>query len=91
MDDCSTYSESVHHHYDWATTEPSMAIIGAIASLEEVTPADLSTTLDNTLYDYVDPEALDALVTADSRLVISFSIADYGVRITEDGLTIRYD
>lgn len=41
-----------------------------------------------TLYDYIDPEALDALVTNDSDISISVPINEYDIHIDGNMLTI---
>lgn len=60
---------------------PSYAIVKTIAALETVRIEDLPP-----LYDYVCPEALDALVrTGNSSLEITFSILTYSVSVTGSG------
>lgn len=90
MDSIETGSKSVQARYDWRTTQPSIAIINAIATLENVEPIKLSTALDTTLFDHVDPESLDTLVTNDGHISISFPIREYNVQIDGDTLEIRY-
>lgn len=60
----------------------------AIAALERVHSTALHMDPGITLYDYVDPEALDALVTNDSDVSISFSINEYTIHIDGNMLTI---
>ncbi|WP_137288809.1 HalOD1 output domain-containing protein [Natronorubrum halophilum] len=74
--------------YDWSATAASTATITALATLEEVDPVELSDVLDITLYDHVDPEALDTLVAGEERVDLSFLIDDYRVRIDGEELTI---
>lgn len=62
---------------------PSLTIVEAIADLEEVDP----TELDFTLYDYIQPDALDTLVQSGS-VTVTFTITQYKVHITESG-TVR--
>lgn len=45
-------------------TPPSIAIVRAIAVIEDVDPMDSPRALGITLHDHVDPEALDRLVSA---------------------------
>lgn len=45
-------------------TPPSLAIVRAIAVIEDVDPLDSPRALGITLFDHVDPEALDRLVAA---------------------------
>ncbi|WP_255169854.1 HalOD1 output domain-containing protein [Natrononativus amylolyticus] len=67
-----------------------MVIIDALASLEDVKPVDLPSVLDDPLYDFIDPEALDVLVTDKGAISISFTIADYDIQIDGDELRIHY-
>ncbi|UTF55878.1 HalOD1 output domain-containing protein [Natronosalvus rutilus] len=86
-----TATESVQTRYDWSDVDPSMAVINALASLEDVRPVNLSDEVDGTLYDFVDPEALDALVTDKSTISISFMITEYEVHIDGDKLQVYYE
>ncbi|MDJ1433169.1 HalOD1 output domain-containing protein [Halostagnicola sp. A-GB9-2] len=65
-----------------------MATLTALGTLEEVDPVELSDVLGTTLYDHVDPEALDTLVVGEERVNPSFLIDDYRVRIDGEELTI---
>ncbi|ADB62090.1 hypothetical protein Htur_3226 [Haloterrigena turkmenica DSM 5511] len=61
---CSDGSDStirVEHQYD-GDTPPSIAIVRAIAVIEDVDPMDSPAELGLTLFDHVDPTALDRLV-----------------------------
>lgn len=78
-----------HIECDWSQTPPSVAIVEAIASLENSTPVDLPTTHGIVLFDTIDPEALDTLVTTCESLSLSFSVDEYDVQITGNTLTIR--
>jgi hypothetical protein len=55
---------------------PSQAVIEALADAEGVPPEALSVTL----WDYVDPEALDALADADA-CTVRFAVEDYEVTV----------
>lgn len=48
-------------------TSPSVAIILAIAILEDTNPADLPEEVGMTLYEHIDPEALDRLITGETE------------------------
>ncbi|MFC7230857.1 HalOD1 output domain-containing protein [Saliphagus sp. GCM10025308] len=86
-----TATESVQRRYDWSDVDPSMAVINALASLEDARPVNLSDEVDGTLCDFVDPEALDALVTDKSTISISFMITEYEVHIDGDKLQVYYE
>lgn len=72
---------------DWSTRTPTVAVIVAIATVENVDPADFSPLLDK----YVNTEALDELVTDSSNISVSFSFEEYRVRIDGNQLTIMFD
>lgn len=74
--------------YDWSATAASAATLSALGTLKEVDPVELSDVLGSTLYDHVDPEALDALVAAEERVTLSFPFDEFRVRINGDELTI---
>ena len=74
--------------YDWSATAASIATVTALGTLEGVDPVELSDVLDTTLYDHVDPEALDSLVAGAERVTLSFLIDDYRVQIDGAELTI---
>lgn len=78
----------VQRSHDWTETSPSVAVLEAIAAVEGVSPTDLHTDHNITLYDSVDLEALDALLTHDSEVTVSFTVDDYRVHISGELLTI---
>ncbi|QLG27156.1 hypothetical protein HUG10_06180 [Halorarum halophilum] len=59
---------------------PSIAVIEAIAAVENVEPDDLAFGGGLPLSEYIDPDALDSLVTHDD-VTISFTVAEYRIRI----------
>ncbi|MFC7239155.1 HalOD1 output domain-containing protein [Saliphagus sp. GCM10025317] len=79
---------SVREEYDWSVTRPSIAVIDAVAHAEDVEITDVSSALDTTLYERVDPDALDTLVSASDHVSISFSVADYDVQIEGDEVVV---
>ncbi|WP_255171742.1 HalOD1 output domain-containing protein [Natrononativus amylolyticus] len=91
MPDASPAEIAVQSQYDWTRTSPSLAIVDAIAALENRAATDLPTALGVTLYDCVDPEALDTLVTASDEITLSFTVATYHVQIDGDELRIHTD
>lgn len=80
----------VENGYD-AETPPSIAIVKAIAAIEDVDPVDSRTDLGIRLYDQIDPEALNRLVTDNgdvATVTVDLTIHDeqqYAVRIRDDG------
>ena len=85
MDDTDTDRLRVRH--DWSTTPPSVAVVTAVAAREDVDPLEVRTELGSTLYDHVDPEALDALVTG-GGVSISFRFDGYDCHIDGDRITV---
>ncbi|WP_121744874.1 HalOD1 output domain-containing protein [Natronorubrum halophilum] len=83
--------ESIQSQYDWSYIAPSEAVIDAIACLEDVESVALSVQLDTTLYDHIDPESLDTLVTGCSTLSISFIVDEYKIQINGNTLIISCD
>ncbi len=84
-------NELFRGRYVWSSTTPTVAIVNAIAGIENVESTDLPTTLDTHLYDHVDPEALDTLVTTSSDPELSFVVDDYRVEIDGNQLSITPD
>lgn len=74
--------------YDWSATAASTATVAALATLEAVDPMKFSDVFGATLYDFVEPEALDALADSEGGVTLSFPIDDYRVRIDGEELTI---
>lgn len=76
-----TGSDDPDTPYEYSPEQPpSIAIVNALADLEEVHP----TELDYTLYDSVQPEALDTLAQS-GNVEITFTVEQYRVHITESG------
>ncbi|MFC7213532.1 HalOD1 output domain-containing protein [Saliphagus sp. GCM10025334] len=78
---------------EFSDRTPSMAIIEAIATIEGVDPLET----DFTLYEYLDPVALDTLFCSsatdtegENELAAHFEIENYSVTVEADGvLTIE--
>lgn len=83
----------LEHTYD-EETPVSVAIVQAIAALENVDPVANPVDLGFTLYDYVDPSALEAVVgdgTGNGAVLVTFEIDDYQVRVEDTGrLVVDY-
>jgi hypothetical protein len=67
---------------------PSEAVIHALADAEDVPPESLPVTL----WDYVDPEALDSLANADD-CTVRFAVEDYDVTVetTAESVSVTVD
>lgn len=84
-----TYETETQDRYNWAQTPPSVAIVEAIARIENCPPTELPTTHGIQLYNSINPEALDTLVTSSDPVSLSFTLDEYDVQLTEETLTIR--
>jgi predicted transcriptional regulator len=84
MVDSNTTSVPVTRQFDRATEKPSSALIGAIADIHGVDAVELEIPL----HDYVDPEAMDAVLTGDNPVTVSFPVDGYYVSVDGDELTI---
>lgn len=77
--------------YDEPMDSPSMAVVRAVAALEDVEPVAV-----DPLYDAVDPDALDALVSSadadgDGDLRVSVTVGEYRVTISPTTIQLRSD
>lgn len=81
-------SKTIQHECDWSKIEPSYAIIEAVAAIEGVEPMMLSDELDTTLYDQVNIESLNGLVTADQDISISFIFERYRIHIDRNTVSV---
>lgn len=77
----------IRQHFDWTASESvSEAVIRAVAILSDKPPTELPP-----LYDAVDPDALNAIITdgvstsEQGRVEITFSFNNYLVKITSAG------
>lgn len=66
-----------------------MAILTALGTVEGVDPMELSDIFSAPLYDYINPEALDTLVSGEVQLNLPFLIGDYRVGINGEELLIN--
>lgn len=80
----STADTVVHGQVDWSNDSPSLAVIETLAEARNVSPLEL----DQSLYDVVDPDALDALFQESDGLTsghVRFNVGDAEVTVTADG------
>ena len=88
--DDSTNPVRVECRYD-EDTPPSIGIVRVIAVIEDIDPMDSPTALGMTLYDHVDPVALDQLLSATSDVtgvIVNLTFHNghqYAVQIRDDG------
>lgn len=74
---------------EWSDTPLSIAIIEAIAGLENCPLTELGTTRGIVLSESIDPEALDRLVSTSESLSAVFSVSKYDVKLTKKMLLVR--
>ncbi|TYT61747.1 HalOD1 output domain-containing protein [Natrialba swarupiae] len=70
-------------------SKPSIVIAKALATFEGVDPETLPTACGIRLHDYVDPDALDKLVSSDEDVSILFNIEDYRVKVGDSKLKVE--
>lgn len=83
-----TQETLVRQSYDWSKTPPSIAVLEALAAIENVHPTDLHAEAGIVLYDNVDLEALDALLNHESDVSVSFTVGNYLILIDGQLLTV---
>ncbi|WP_440769583.1 HalOD1 output domain-containing protein [Natronorubrum sp. DTA28] len=81
---------SVQRQCDWSTATPSTTAINVIAAIEDIDPVALSEQLETTLFDHVDPEALDTLLATSADIEISFALEEYTVRLDEGTVAVSH-
>ncbi len=74
----------VEQEFDWADTQPSTAVSYALASIENERVEGLPP-----LYEYIDPESLDALVTGGENVSVSFLVREFVVEITGSTVAVK--
>ena len=81
-------SETARVRHGGRGPSPSLAVVEAIADLVGVAPTDLSDE-GVVLYEHVDPDALDALVSGRSDADVSLTVAGYDVRVGPESAVAR--
>jgi|SRR6056297_2969728 len=89
----STPSRSVRVTHGRDDRLPSLAVVEGIARLAGVDPDALAAETGVVLYDHVNPDALNALVTdhPDVDVSLSLTIDEYDVRVDGDEVVVRTD
>lgn len=82
---------AVRSDQEWESAPPSLVIVETIADLEQTTPIGLSIEQNLTLNDYLDPDALDTLVTSASEglMQLTLQIRDYTVQIDDTEIVVE--
>lgn len=90
-DDAGGDTTSVRTEYDWSTTAPSSAIIETIAAVENVDPVALATDEETVLNEFVDPDALDTIITEQraNEVTMTLAVGGYTVRIVGNELVVQ--
>ncbi|WP_114578546.1 HalOD1 output domain-containing protein [Saliphagus sp. LR7] len=76
------------HRTNLSESDPVYGIIESLADVENTSPSELSTELGGPLWDYIDPGALESLVTQSRDVTISFAVDSYQLKIDGEELTI---
>jgi len=82
-------SDAVRETFDWSETHPSTAVVEVVAADLGRDPLEFES-----LYERVDPDALDAIVTTTgtntdrSTVTVSFTFADRSVTVDATGTVI---
>lgn len=84
MGETTVEEELAAREYDWRDTSPSMAVINTVATIESVDSVDL-----RPLYEYIDPNSLDAVIASGDDVSLSFSAYGYTVTIVGSTVIIR--
>lgn len=77
-------SQVCRREFDWSETPPSVAVAYTIADLKDMDVMDVSP-----LYEYVDPQSLDTLITDTEGVTISFTAYGYIIRLTDSTVAIN--
>lgn len=75
-------------------TPVSVAVVQAIATVEEIDPTTVSTRFDRTLFDCIDPSGFNALVTEGVDaidLVVEFTVFGYRVQVEDETRILIYE
>lgn len=81
-------SNVVTAQYDWSRTSPLFAAVQTLAEADDCDVSDVGR-----LYEYVDPDALNSLLHADSRednsgIVVSFTYDERDVTVDGSGTVV---
>ncbi|EMA60217.1 HalOD1 output domain-containing protein [Halorubrum lipolyticum] len=83
-------SEHVRVEHGGAGPSPSRAVIEAVAGAAGIDPIDLGDEAGIVLYDHVEPDALDALVShAGTDVDVSLSVAGYEVSVDATAVVVE--
>ena len=84
-------TDDVYREYSWESTPASTAIIESVNTFER---ENTDTGLDDTrtpLYDFIDVEALNALITSATEFTLSFTYTGYTIQIDSEGVRVSPD
>jgi|GEM_PF-3630645 len=86
--DVETADAVVRRSFDWGTTLPSVAIV---LVLSELTQLEMWGEEGGTLADYVDPDALDAIVThrRGESAAVGLNVDGYRIRVDDQGVGVH--
>ncbi|MFC4986248.1 MULTISPECIES: HalOD1 output domain-containing protein [Saliphagus] len=84
MSSSCTQNQVARQEFDWSETPPSVAVAYTIAAIDNTVVTEVSP-----LYEYVDPQSLDSLVTDTGTVTISFTAYGYSVQLTDSTVIVR--
>lgn len=84
MSSSSSQSQVCRQEFNWSQTPPSVAVAYTIAALKNTDVVEISP-----LYEYVNPQSLDSLVTAAEEITVSFTAYGYTIQLTDSTVVIK--
>lgn len=84
MNESLQESGTVRSTFDRSEKAASIAVVEAIATIENTPPTDLSMTL----HDYINPTSLDELVSSNSDVSVTFSVDQYQVQVNGNTIAV---
>ena len=80
--------DGCYREYDVENTQPSRAILNSIADCEDVEIDQIANGHPDPLYNYIDVDALNELLTTRPSLEVSFPYSDYNIHIDGESVQI---
>lgn len=79
---------SLLYQDQWSGSNPIPEIIESLADLEDTPPSELDSALGGPLYEYIDPETLEKIITQSEDVTVSFAVEWYQIEIDDSQLSI---
>ncbi|WP_114578384.1 HalOD1 output domain-containing protein [Saliphagus sp. LR7] len=84
MNEPPLQSDTVRSTFDRSEKPPSIAVVEAIAAIEDTPPTDLSITL----HDFIKPTSLNEPVNSNSDVSVTFSVDQYQIQVNGNTITV---